>query len=217
MGKPTVVVLMAGSSMDLESAHEKANAILVGWYPGARGGKAIAELLLGKKSPSGKLPLTFYRNEQLSSMPAFEDYGMKGRTYRYFEGKPLYPFGFGLTYGDCYVADVQAEKLGGKVKVTCKVKNDGDCDTQDVVQIYCQNEGSANAPVHPRLCGFKRVCVKAHGEAECVIEIEDKRFLVINEEGEAVSEGNVVLYAGMGQPNEQTRELTGHGSVTVAL
>ncbi|MBE5776055.1 MAG: glycoside hydrolase family 3 protein [Clostridiales bacterium] len=217
VGKPTVVVLMAGSSMDLESAHEKANAILVGWYPGARGGKAIAELLLGKKSPSGKLPLTFYRNEQLSSMPAFEDYGMKGRTYRYFEDKPLYPFGFGLTYGDCYVTDVKAEKLDGKVKVTCKVKNDGACDTQDVVQIYCQNEGSANAPVHPRLCGFERVCVKAGGEAECVIEIEDRRFLVINEEGEAVSEGNVVLYAGMGQPNEQTRELTGHGSLKVEL
>ena len=217
VGKPTIVVMLAGSSMDLEDANEKASAILQGWYPGARGGKAIAELLLGKKSPSGKLPLTFYHNEQLETMPAFEDYGMKGRTYRYFTDKPLYPFGFGLTYGDCYVSCAKAEQGEEKTKVVCKVKNDGKMDTEDVVQIYCQNEGSENAPVNPRLCGFKRVFVKAGGEAEAEIEIENKRFLVVNEEGKSVQEGSVVLYAGVGQPDAYTKELTGHESVRVEL
>ncbi|MBR6524678.1 MAG: glycoside hydrolase family 3 C-terminal domain-containing protein [Clostridia bacterium] len=217
VGKPTIVVMLAGSSMDLEDANEKASAILQGWYPGARGGKAIAELLLGKKSPSGKLPLTFYYNKQLETMPAFEDYGMKGRTYRYFTDKPLYPFGFGLTYGDCFVSCAKAEQGEEKTKVICKVKNAGKMDTEDVVQIYCQNEGSENAPVNPRLCGFKRVFVKSGGEAEVEIEIENKRFLVVNEEGRSVQEGKVVLYAGMGQPDAYTKELTGHESVRMEL
>ena len=97
------------------------------------------------------------------------------------------------------------------------MKNDGKMDTEDVVQIYCQNEGSENAPVNPRLCGFKRVFVKAGGEAEAEIEIENKRFLVVNEEGKSVQEGSVVLYAGVGQPDAYTKELTGHGSVRVEL
>ena len=217
VGKPTVIVLMAGSAMDLEDACDKVNAILVSWYPGARGGKAIAELLLGKESPSGKLPLTFYRNEQLDEMPAFDDYALKGRTYRYFEGTPRYPFGFGLSYGDCHVVKAKVQKEENKTRVTCTVKNDGGVGTREVVQIYCQNEGSRFAPTNPRLCGFARVFVPAGKEVHCVIDIDNSRFLVYNDEGEQIEDGKTVLYAGMGQPNEQTENMTGHGSVRVAL
>ena len=103
VGKPTIIVLTAGSAIDLREAGDLADAVLVAWYPGAQGGRAVADLLLGHASPSGKLPVTFYYNEQLAEMPEFTDYALKGRTYRYFPGKPLYPFGFGLTYGDVYV------------------------------------------------------------------------------------------------------------------
>ena len=90
VGKPTVVLLMAGSAIDLSAAQEKANAILLTWYPGAGGGKAVADLLFGKASPSGKLPVTFYYNKALEEMPDFTDYSMKNRTYRYYSGTPLY-------------------------------------------------------------------------------------------------------------------------------
>ncbi|MBR1586645.1 MAG: glycoside hydrolase family 3 C-terminal domain-containing protein [Clostridia bacterium] len=215
VGKPTVIVLLAGSAIDLAEAGQKANAILMGWYPGARGGKVIADLLLGKASPSGKLPVTFYYNDQLQEMPAFTDYSMRGRTYRYFAGKPLYPFGYGLTYGDVHVTAARAVKQDGKLLVDVTVRNDGTVDTEDVVQLYCQNEGSENAPLNPRLCAFQRVLFPAQREIRVTIPVDEKRFLVVNDQGQRVEEGTVVLYANVGQPDERTRELTGHEAVRV--
>ena len=110
VGKPTIVLVMAGSAIDLSVAQDKANAILLTWYPGAGGGRAVADLLFGKASPSGKLPVTFYRNEALGEMPEFTDYSMKNRTYRYYTGQPLYPFGYGLTYGDVAVTGQTADR-----------------------------------------------------------------------------------------------------------
>ncbi|MBO6159230.1 MAG: glycoside hydrolase family 3 C-terminal domain-containing protein, partial [Firmicutes bacterium] len=111
VGKPTVIVLLCGSAIDLGPAAEKADALLLGWYPGARGGRAIADLLFGKVSPSGKLPVTFYRNDKMAEFPDFSDYSMKGRTYRYYQDEPLYPFGYGLTYGDTEVTGFSVEKI----------------------------------------------------------------------------------------------------------
>ncbi len=217
VGKPTVIVLLAGSAIDLADAGDRAKAILMGWYPGAQGGKTIADLLLGKASPSGKLPVTFYYDAQLKDLPAFTDYSMKGRTYRYFPGKPLYPFGYGLTYGDVSVTAAEAEKTpdGAAVKVT--VRNDGQADTEDVVQVYCQNEGSADAPLNPRLCAFRRVSVPAGGEIRVEIPVEARRFLVVKEDGSKAREGRIVLYAGVGQPDERTKELTGHSAIRMEL
>lgn len=217
VGKPTVIVLLAGSAIDLADAGDRAKAILMGWYPGAQGGKTIADLLLGKASPSGKLPVTFYYDAQLKDLPAFTDYSMKGRTYRYFPGKPLYPFGYGLTYGDVSVTAAEAEKTpdGAAVKVT--VRNDGQADTEDVVQVYCQNEGSADAPLNPRLCAFRRVSVPAGGEIRVEIPVEARRFLVVKEDGSKAQEGRIVLYAGVGQPDERTKELTGHSAIRMEL
>ena len=216
-GKPTVIVLMAGSSIDLEDAADSADAVLLTWYPGARGGRAVAELLLGKASPSGKLPVTFYHNDQLEQMPAFTDYAMTGRTYRYIDHEPLYPFGYGLTYGDTLVSAASAVKTEKGVQVSVTIENRGARETQDVVQIYCQNEGSALAPKHPRLCGFRRVCIPAGASVQAVIDVDKESFLVVNDEGRHVEEGSVVLYAGMGQPDAQTERLTGHKAVEIRL
>ena len=112
--KPVILVNMTGSAMNLSVAEEKAAAIIQAWYPGARGGKAVSDVIFGEKSPSGKLPVTFYKDT--SDIPDFEDYSMKNRTYRYYTGEPLYPFGYGLTYGKCVVNSVTAEKVYGQEK-----------------------------------------------------------------------------------------------------
>ena len=217
VGKPAVICLMAGSSIDLGEAGEKANGVLLTWYPGARGGKSVADILLGKVSPSGKLPLTFYHNEQLALMPEFTDYAMQGRTYRYFEHEPLYPFGYGLTYGDVYAESACAEKQGEDVLVKVQLHNAGKVATEDVAQVYVQNEGSANAPVHPRLCGFKRVCIPAGETVEAVIAVPAQQLLVVDDEGKFIAEGTPVFYAGVSQPDARSEALTGHKCIKVCL
>ena len=215
-GKPTVICLMAGSSIDLQEAGEQANAVLLTWYPGARGGRTVADMLFGRVSPSGKLPVTFYRNEQLACMPDFTDYSMQGRTYRYFEHQPLYPFGYGLTYGDAYVKQASARRTDGKVQVEMLICNAGAA-TGEVVQLYVQNEGSANAPANPRLCAFKRVQLAA-GECQTVVlEVPSERLMVINSDGERVEEGRIVFYAGVSQPDARSAELTGHACVKIEI
>ncbi|MDD6041731.1 MAG: glycoside hydrolase family 3 C-terminal domain-containing protein [Clostridia bacterium] len=217
VGKPTVICLMAGSSIDLGPAAQKANAILHVWYPGARGGKAVAELMLGRVSPSGKLPLTFYHNDQLGLMPAFTDYSMKGRTYRYFEHEPLFPFGFGLTYGDVSVQSASVSQQDGRCVITAQLINQGSVFTQDVVQVYCQNEGSANAPRNPRLVAFQRVDCPAGQTVTVTLAVQSRQLEVVNEAGEHVMEGSPVFYVGMGQPDSLTEKLTGHKSVVCKL
>ena len=213
VGKPTVIVLMAGSAIDLGDAADKANAVLLGWYPGGRGGRAVAELLFGKASPSGKLPLTFYHNDQLDIMPDFTDYSMQGRTYRFFKEEPIYPFGYGLTYGDVYVTGAKLEKTAEGYAIEAEVENAGKAATQDVVQVYCQNEGSANAPVNPRLCAFGRVGCAPGEKTKITLCIPADRLCVINDAGEKVMEGKPVFYVGMGQPDSRTEALTGHKAV----
>ena len=208
VGKPTVICLMAGSAIDLGDAAEKANAVLLTWYPGARGGRTVADLLLGKISPSGKLPVTFYRNEQLARMPEFTDYSMAGRTYRYIEEEPLYPFGYGLTYCDCHL---NATRDGNHIEV--EAANAGPMDTDEVVQVYVQNEGSAHAPRNPRLCDFARVRIPAGGFSEVAFDILEERLLVVNDEGTLVQEGTPVFYVGFGQPDARTAALTGKRAV----
>ena len=216
-GKPTVIVLMAGSAIDLQDAGEKANAVLLPWYPGARGGKAVAEILLGKASPSGKLPVTFYRNAQLDEMPAFTDYAMKGRTYRYVENEPLYPFGYGLTYGDVSETASKAKKTDDGVAVSVTARNGGSADTQEVIEVYCQNAGSENAPRNPRLCAFARVSVPAGESVTAELAIPGERLMVVGEDGRRVTEGELVFYAGVGQPDALTERLTGHKAVSFTL
>ena len=205
-GKPTTVILLAGSSIDLQQANDKADAILLAWYPGAGGGRAVADLLFGKASPSGKLPVTFYRNEALKDMPAFTDYSMAGRTYRYYQGEPLYPFGYGLTYGDCRVTDLSADRE----KAILTIRNDGERDTGEVLQLYMQDKESHFAPPNPVLCGFKRIFLHAGEEIKVTLPIDAQAFSLVNDEGKRVcGSGCFILYAGLGGPDMRTQALTG--------
>ena len=206
VGTPTIVVFMAGSAIDLSEAEEKAGAILLSWYPGAGGGKAVAGLLFGKASPSGKLPVTFYRNEALDEMPDFTDYSMRNRTYRYYTGEPLYPFGYGLTYGDVVVTGVAADQSTASVTV----ENRGAQATEDIVQLYIKDEGSADAPPNPVLCGFQRVSLRPGEKKTVDVTIDGSAFTVVNREGKRVpGSGSWTLYAHTGQPDTRTFRLTG--------
>ena len=214
VGKPTVVVLMSGSSIDPEEADENADAIFLSWYPGAQGGRAVADLLFGKESPSGKLPVTFYRNEALEEMPAFTDYSMLGRTYRYYQGVPLYPFGYGLTYGKYSILDLKAEDGVAHVRAI----NDGNAESDEVIELYLHDEGSPDAPPNPVLCGFKRIRLKANEEGEFSIPIDPNAFTVVDEQGRRVpGSGKWKLFAGFGAPDKRTEELTGYKAVCVEI
>ena len=214
VGKPTIVILLAGSAIDLSLAQEKADAILLGWYPGAGGGKAVAELLFGKASPSGKLPITFYRNEALADMPDFTDYAMAGRTYRYYRGEPLYPFGYGLSYGACEVTGLTADQRNAAVTIV----NRGPQDTEEVLQLYLKDEGSPFAPPNPVLCGFARVFLAAGQEKTLSVPIDETAFTVVTDAGERIPGSGVwTLYAGFGGPDPRTEALTGRKARAVPI
>ena len=218
-GKPVIVCLMTGSAMDLSLAQEKAAAVLQLWYPGARGGKAVADILFGDCSPSGKLSVTFYRS--LEELPDFEDYSMKGRTYRYMEGEALYPFGYGLTYGDVRVesASVVSQDAASRDVVVCaKVKNAGSVSTDDVVQIYVKDPASAYAVPNHSLCAFQRVSLQAGESKEIQIKVPGDAFLVVDEEGRfQKGSDKCLLYVGTGQPDRRTEALSGKKSVEIAV
>ncbi|MBP5415980.1 MAG: glycoside hydrolase family 3 C-terminal domain-containing protein [Clostridiales bacterium] len=212
LGKPTVVVLAAGSSIN--PLADKADALIQAWYPGELGGTALANILFGKVSPSGKLPLTFY--ESIDKIPDFADYSMKDRTYRYTRENILYPFGYGLTYSKIAVTDCVYDAASGIATVS--VQNQGDVDTEDVVQLYIRNTTSAFANPYPRLCGFERVAIPAGGEITVQIKIDDSAFDVVNEEGEVIRDGNTFdLFAGVNQPDEKSKELTGSSCIRVSV
>ena len=214
VGKPTVVILLAGSAIDLSAAQEKADAVLLGWYPGAGGGRAVAELLFGKASPSGKLPVTFYRNEALAELPSFTDYAMAGRTYRYYGGEPLYPFGYGLSYGDCAVTGLTADRTQACVTI----RNDGPRDTEEVLELYLHDEASPFAPPNPVLCGFRRVSLAAGEEKRLLVPLGEEAFTVVNRAGERIpGSGRWTLWAGFGGPDARTEALTGRKALSVPI
>lgn len=217
-GKPVILLLMTGSAMDMSYASEHFNAVMQLWYPGARGGKTVAEMLFGEISPSGKLPVTFYNG--LGGMPAFEDYSMKGRTYRYMTEKAQYPFGYGLTYGDVAVTDAvignNCDETGTIVKVTAH--NYGKVDTEDVLQLYIRNEDSEYEVKNTSLCAFKRVHVKAGESVTVEMTIPKRSFTVVNDDGERIKDGtHYSVYAATFQPDERSEELYGRKAVKIEI
>ena len=219
VGKPVIVCLMAGSAIDLSAAQDKADAVLQLWYPGARGGKTVADILFGECSPSGKLPVTFYRT--LEELPAFEDYSMKGRTYRYMENEALYPFGYGLTYGDVAVksADVVSRDSDTRdVTLKVQVANSGKVATDDVVQIYVKDTESPNAVPNHSLCAFARISLEAGESKDVTVVVSGDAFRSVNDEGEFVRDSaKYELFVGTGQPDRRTKELTGRESVRLEV
>ena len=212
------MVLMAGSAIDLSYAEEHCNGVLLAWYPGARGGKAVADLLFGKVSPSGKLPVTFYRD--LEGMPEFTDYSMKNRTYRYMEKEALYPFGYGLTYGDVQVTEakvVNQVTAESDIELEVKVENHGR-ETEEVVQVYIKDMDSPLAVRNYSLCGFKRVALQT-GESKTVkFTISNRAMMVVDEQGERhVDSKHFTLFAGVSQPDSRSKGLTGKSPVEVSV
>ena len=147
-------------------------------------------------------------------MPEFTDYAMKNRTYRYYTGKPLYPFGYGLTYGDVAVTDVSASTNAAVVTV----ENKGSRATEDVIQLYIKDMESSDAPVNPILCGFQRVTLAPGEQKQLQIAIDPAALTVVNDAGQRIpGSGKWMLYAGNGQPDARTAELTGKQAVCVEL
>lgn len=223
-GKPIVIVNMTGSAMDLRAADAQANAILQAWYPGAQGGQDAAELLFGMASPSGKLPVTFYCGTE--DLPDFEDYSMKNRTYRYYAGEALYPFGYGLTYGECRVESADCEKTASPdgrleaVKITARIRNGGKMETEDVLQVYVKDLDYPGAVLHPTLAAFARVRLKPGEEKQIGLTVDRMRFTSVDEDGNRAIYGkHFELYAGFSQPDPRSEELTGQNCerMTVVL
>ncbi len=210
---PFIVCMMSGSAMDMNFADEKANAVLQVWYPGARGGKALAEILFGDQSPSGKLPITLYRD--LEGMPEFTDYAMKGRTYRFVEKEPLYPFGYGLTYGNAKVTGCEAKQPSDYASVcengldlSVSMKNDGKYEVDEVLQVYAHVTGTENEVKNPKLAAFKRVHLQPNQEVRVDIHVAKDAFSTINDQGEKVFDGTGAnVYVGFGQPDKRTEQL----------
>ncbi len=199
-GRPVVVVAATGSAL----AVTEGNAIVCPWYPGQAGGLALAEVLFGRVSPSGRLPVTFYHDT--TELPDFEDYAMANRTYRYFGGQPLYPFGFGLSYTRFEYAD--AKYRDGVLSVT--VTNVGGRDSDEVVQAYIQPSGSRLAPPNPCLCGFARVHIAAGATAHVRIPIAPEAFLSVDEDGNFVRDAErFTLHIGGSQPDARSAALLG--------
>ena len=209
IGKPTIVVLLAGSAIDLSYADEHADAILQAWYPGAGGGEAIADLLFGKISPSGKLPVTFYRD--LEHMPGFEDYSMENRTYRYMEEDALYPFGYGLTYGNVEVEEAGFTIMPKKeqdFEVEVTLTNRGSTAVEEVVQLYIKDTKSALAVKNYSLCAFQRVALGAEETVKTTLKVRASALEAIDEEGRRVLDSDkFTLYAGISQPDRRSIQL----------
>ncbi len=177
LNKPVIIVNSSGSSINCEA---RGNALIQAWYPGSEGGRALAALLFGDVSPSGKLPITFYENTD--ALPAFTDYSMAGRTYRYTRENVLYPFGYGLTYGDVVVEKVEYSvgEEGAEVLVTAC--NHSDTDTEDVLQVYVHSKDPDDTK-YPHLAAFKRELFKAHQEKTVRLMVGQKALTVVDMDG----------------------------------
>lgn len=203
-GKPLVTVILAGSALNVPQG----NAKIMAWYPGQAGGTALARILFGHVSPSGRLPVTFYHN--VKELPEFTDYHMTGRTYRYFTGMPLYPFGYGLSYVPFTAADLHVVPEGDGATVTFALRNDGHMTADTVAQVYVHAADAPDATPNPILAAFKRVTLEP-GEVKAVtLHVASASLDVVNDDGERVREGHTYdVYAGTCQPDPLSEALTG--------
>ena len=207
-GKPVVVVLLSGSALAVNWANENAPAILQAWYPGGEGGTAVADVLFGDYNPAGRLPVTFYKS--VDQLPPFTDYSMAGRTYRYFKGEPLYPFGFGLSYTKfAYnrpTLESNSVKAGVQINVSIDVTNSGDREGDEVVQLYL-TDVAASAPVPIRtLVGFDRISLRPGEKRTVTFTITPRQMSLIDDHGKRIIEpGEFAVAFGSGQVSARFR------------
>jgi beta-glucosidase len=210
-GKPLAIVLMNGSALAVNWINEHANAIVEAWYPGEEGGAAVAETLVGKNNPAGRLPVTFYKG--VDQLPNFEDYGMTNRTYRYFNGKPLYPFGYGLSYTKFSYSDLsvptQSVTAGQPVSADVTVTNTGKIAGDEVVQVYLRFPQVKGAPL-VALRGFERIHLDAGGSQKVHFELKPRDLGMVTEDGNPIiAQGDYTISIGGGQPDTGAPIATG--------
>jgi beta-glucosidase len=205
LGKPTILLLLNGSAVAVNWADQHVPAILEAWYPGEEGGTAVAQALAGDFSPAGRLPVTFYKSE--GQLPPFDDYSMAKRTYRYFDGEPLYPFGYGLSYTAFQYSDAklvpQTINASGEASISVNVKNTGAVEGDEVVELYLKHEPSAGAPVVPirALKGFQRVHLNPGEQKTVTFKLTSEQLRIVDEQGHPRVVGGVVdVWVGGGQP-----------------
>jgi beta-glucosidase len=219
-GKPLVVVLMNGSALSVNWAKEHANAIIESWYSGEEGGAAVAETLSGKNNPAGRLPVTFYKD--VRQLPNFEDYSMKGRTYRYFEGEPLWPFGYGLSYTTFNYSNLTlpaALNAGDALHAAVTVANTGKVAGDEVVELYLQFPDVAGAP-RRALRGFQRLHLVAGASQQVDFLLNPRDLSMVTESGDIiVAQGKYTVSIGGGQPSTSTplasNSFEVHGQITL--
>jgi beta-glucosidase len=210
-GKPLAVVLVNGSALAVNWINEHANAVLEAWYPGEEGGAAVAETLSGKNNPAGKLPVTFYTG--VSQLPNFEDYGMANRTYRYITSKPLYPFGYGLSYTTFKFSDlsvpVQPVAAGQSLGADVTVTNTGKVAGDEVAQLYLKFPDVKGAPL-VALRGFQRIHLEAGASQKLHFELKSRDLGMVTEDGSPiVAQGDYTISIGGGQPDTVAPAVTG--------
>jgi beta-glucosidase len=208
--KPIVAVITGGSPMNLQEVHELADAVLLAWYPGEEGGNAVADIVFGKASPSGKLPITFPKS--LDQLPAYDAYGMQGRTYRYMQAEPMYPFGYGLSYASFTYTGLKLPKKAAKnkpVEVEATVTNTGKVAGEEVVQLYLAHAAlkGAQTPQYA-LKGFRRVKLAPGASQTVRFTLTPEQLARINAQGQAVAPGGpVTLWMGGAAPSPRSQQL----------
>ncbi|MCK5128593.1 MAG: glycoside hydrolase family 3 C-terminal domain-containing protein [Clostridiales bacterium] len=211
--KPTILVNMTGSCIDLRKSAQKTNAILQAWYPGQFGGLVIAEALFGEFSPSGRLPITFYNN--MSEIPDFKDYSMDNRTYKFFGGNPMYPFGFGLSYGDVEYYGIKLKsasiKVGEEMTVEVTCINHGNMEIKEVIQLYIRDDNASSRTPKRKLIAFKKVDLPTEEEKTVKFTITPEDMELITDRGERIIEpGTFTVYIGGFQPDLRSMKLAGY-------
>ncbi len=213
-----VVVIMCGSAVDLgEKVNSKAKAVLHAWYPGAQGGLAVADILSGKASPSGRLPVTVFSTKH--DIPAFEDYSMKGRTYRFIEGEPLYPFGFGLSYTQFSYSSFRVlESTENEIRASVEITNTGDIAAEERAQVYASFTDSRTVTPHYQLCAINALTLEA-GETKTAEFTIDKYWLsaVLVDGTRTAPDGAITLYCGGHQPDSRSNILAGYSCEKIEL
>lgn len=217
-GRPVILVLLTGSALAIPHEDELSRAVLLAWYPGEEGGSAVADILFGDASPSGRLPVTWVRSSD--QLPPFTDYAMKGRTYRYFEGEPLYPFGFGLSYTQFRYDNLSlasaAVRAGEPLSVSADVTNTGLRNGEEVVQLYIWWPQAPGTTPLRQLCGFQRVSLKAGQTHRLTFTLSARQMSRVDESGARfVEPGRVRISVGGRQPDNRSQELSGTAVLSV--
>ena len=221
-GKPLIVVLQSGSAVALNWASQHAAAVLAAWYPGVEGGTAIARTLAGFSNPAGRLPVTFYAS--LDGLPAFTDYSVKsatgGRTYRYFTGKPLWGFGYGLSYSTFKYGPIKLSaetlKAGDPLTATVSVTNSGTVSGDEVVEAYLKTP-QTDGPIHS-LAGFQRIAIGAGASRDVTLTLDPRTLSSVDDKGDrAILEGKYTLTLGGAQPEETESKSEASFTVTGSM